>query len=362
MISGEIISSREAVARFTHRCHVCDTEVERGRRIVLIKTSLEEILAHPECCDVEGIPYEPFWDKLTATRYLARFGEHTFELMRDPGPRDPVLRPWWAIRDEIVFIGSSRTLAGAEELVRKEIVEKSLQGLVSKRSELYIDETFGPGRVARPDPDRIRLARSFIMAKAKEDTKASKKTTKDKGTTKAPAAADRNSMSDEERAAAVRGELQIRSTKGDKKQDALGATDESGRPAGRPLGVTTGLPILGAWCYVFQENEKRSKKWTDAQISEWMKKEFPGRNTPAFDHPHTCRRDYNLGKFTRGATPKTQSKRYDEKGNVLEVLRGRPSNGKTAKEANKEAKSSKASDPDLAPSKGKKSGKKLVMA
>ncbi len=57
-----------------------------------------------------------------------------------------------------------------------------------------------------------------------------------------------------------------------------------GRLNGHPIGVTTGLPILLAWCYIFQKNEKNAtdEKLTDEEISDWMKEEFPGRRTPDF--------------------------------------------------------------------------------
>lgn len=125
--------------------------------------------------------------------------------------------------------------------------------------------------------------------------------------------------SSEELADAIGGRLKPRELKGSKNQDSLTAATESGRPKGRPLGVTTGLPILLAWCYIFQTNEKAPKdqKYTDEEITKWMTKEFPGRSTPAFNHPGRARREYNEGKFTRGTPVVRQSKPYDKDGNVI---------------------------------------------
>lgn len=123
----------------------------------------------------------------------------------------------------------------------------------------------------------------------------------------------------EELADAIAGRLKPREQKGSKNQESLTAETESGRPKGRPLGVTTGLPILLGWCYIFQQNEKAPKeqRLTDEEISNWMKKEYPGRDTPAFDHPARARREYNEGKFTRGTAPVKPSRPYDKDGNVL---------------------------------------------
>lgn len=133
---------------------------------------------------------------------------------------------------------------------------------------------------------------------------------------------NRVSMDEDEIRAAVEGYLAVREERGTPDQEALTAKSGNGRNAGRPIGVTTGLPILGAWCFVFQQNEKAPNrafrngdrpgdgKMTDEQISAWMHDEFPGRESPAFDHPQGCRRDYNSGKFTKEFKPKTPSQRY----------------------------------------------------
>lgn len=162
--------------------------------------------------------------------------------------------------------------------------------------------------------------------KAKAPVKATPKAEEQEAPAK-PAKA-RIGMDEQEIENAVAGILEVRAEAGSEDQESLTTRDEKNRPKGRPLGVTTGLPILGAWCYIFQENEKAPErpnrtgrpgdgKMTDKQISDWMNNEFPGRNTPAFNHPAGCRLDYNRGRFTKSITPKLTSQRYDEAAEVI---------------------------------------------
>jgi hypothetical protein len=144
----------------------------------------------------------------------------------------------------------------------------------------------------------------------------------------------RVSASEEEIAAAVAGNLEPRETVGDKRQESLTAVSENGRAKGRPLGVTTGLPIMLCWCYVYQQNEKAAPKdkLSDEDISAFMKSEFPGREVGVFEvgGVQYCRRLYNSGRFTKGTQPKTQSHRYNAEGQVDDPTRG-GGNGKAPK-------------------------------
>ena len=89
--------------------------------------------------------------------------------------------------------------------------------------------------------------------------------------------------------------------------------------AGRAVGKTTGVGVEATWCVVFAQNEKCKKadRKTDAELTEQLKSEFPGRVTTVFDNIQPVRNKYNKGGLTKGEIPKTQSKRYDENGDVI---------------------------------------------
>ena len=88
--------------------------------------------------------------------------------------------------------------------------------------------------------------------------------------------------------------------------------------AGRPTGKTTGLGVQAAWAHCFKQNGnvKAGDRLTDAEITKWMNREFPGRNSAIFNAVTGVRRKYNLGGLTKGEIPKKQSVAYDEDGNV----------------------------------------------
>lgn len=120
--------------------------------------------------------------------------------------------------------------------------------------------------------------------------------------------------------AAIEGTLEPREVKGTTAQDGLGgAQDRRGSPIGRPIGLTTGLPIQMAWIYVFQCNEDNAKAgtpWTDEEISAWMKEEFPGRPNKTFDAVASARNACNKGTATRGIPLKHQFSRYNADGTI----------------------------------------------
>jgi hypothetical protein len=123
--------------------------------------------------------------------------------------------------------------------------------------------------------------------------------------------------------AAIRASLRPRRKPGSAKHPDLGRIGKNGMPVGRPLGVSTGLPIYMAICYVFQQNEKAKKrrKLTDYRIAEWLRHEFPGRGTAAWDRVQEMRKKYNAGAFTRGYVPKHPSHRYDSGGEITDPKR-----------------------------------------
>lgn len=251
--------------------------------------------------------------------------------------------------------------------------EKNLKkALAARAAEIYnMGSNRGSiGRVADEASDRGETAKEPVMAatasvpaKGKSFIKSAPnkgpapakgaaaksgggKTNPDAG---AKAKAPRTSASEEEIAAAIAGTLKARAEGGSKKQESLTALSENGRHKGRPIGVTTGLPILLAWCLAFQENSKtagQSKipglgRKSDEAITKFMKSEFPGRDTPAFDHPAICRNDYNKGRFTQNQIPKIVSERYGEDGSVVSN-RGTGASKSEPKAAAKAAPAAKA--------------------
>ena len=110
---------------------------------------------------------------------------------------------------------------------------------------------------------------------------------------------------------AIDGTLAKQHVLGDPDQDALLQVGAHHRPSGRPLGITTGLPITFAICYILQRNEQRIVKLTDDQITKWLLREFPGRNTKRFNAVQDSRRKFNTGRYTRRILPTIQSHRYD---------------------------------------------------
>lgn len=101
-----------------------------------------------------------------------------------------------------------------------------------------------------------------------------------------------------------------------KAKQAKKAKKKSHKKAGsnRPVGRTSGVGVTATWILVMQHNTKVSvaKRRTDAQITAYMKKEFPGRKT-AYSYPvQFIRNRYNKGAFTKGVVPKRQAVRHGE--------------------------------------------------
>lgn len=80
------------------------------------------------------------------------------------------------------------------------------------------------------------------------------------------------------------------------KKKTPGAPD---KPAAKPLGTSSGISLNGTWIKVFEDNEKRdeAERWTDKQISEFMKSEFPELDSVTFDRVTIARGRYNRGGF-----------------------------------------------------------------
>jgi hypothetical protein len=113
--------------------------------------------------------------------------------------------------------------------------------------------------------------------------------------------------------------------KAPKKKTAKKKTKRGNADVGkRPVGKTTMVGVQATWVWVFERNEKAKKrdKWTDERISEFMKSEFPGRESAVFDRIQAMRFKYNAGGMTGGVQPKVQSNRYDGDGEIIVVKRG----------------------------------------
>jgi hypothetical protein len=175
------------------------------------------------------------------------------------------------------------------------------------------------------------VAKTPVAKTPAKAVKAPAKTPKAAASAPAAEPKERMSATDEEVAAAVAGTLAPRKSKGSTDQDSLTSRSENDRPTGRPLGISTGLPIMMAMAYVLQQNEKapQNKKLTDEQIKEWFQSEFPGRDSKVHDNIQYCRRLYNAGRFTKGTPPKTPSNRFNEKGEIDNPTRG--GNGRAPK-------------------------------
>lgn len=101
-----------------------------------------------------------------------------------------------------------------------------------------------------------------------------------------------------------------------KARQAKKAKKKATKKAGgnRPVGRTSGVSVGATWVLVMQHNAKvaAAKRRTDAQITAYMKKEFPGRKT-AYSYPvQFIRNRYNKGALTKGVVPKRQAVRHGE--------------------------------------------------
>jgi len=74
-------------------------------------------------------------------------------------------------------------------------------------------------------------------------------------------------------------------------------------------GKTLHLNVSGTWAHLFKS--AASKKMTDAQITEFMMKEFPERKSETFKAVGHWRRIYNQGKMTEGKVPSPLSVAYE---------------------------------------------------
>lgn len=107
---------------------------------------------------------------------------------------------------------------------------------------------------------------------------------------------------------------------------AKAAAVKKNEPGKAAVGKTLALGVMATWAVLFADNEKRNgPKRTDEQITAFLNKEFPGRNSAVFGRVQSVRSAYNRGILTKGEIPKTPSVRWGKDGVRETVKRGRPS-------------------------------------
>lgn len=129
------------------------------------------------------------------------------------------------------------------------------------------------------------------------------------------------------------------------------------------VGRTTGLKLGEAFKHIFEWNEKqkRSKKWTDDQIAEWIQQEFPGRESRSMTNISGVRR----AMVRRG---EVISNRYDENGSVTwdceeyqDKRKGKTANKNAGRAPENKDKGSSKKDKDAGASSKKKTAKKRTV-
>lgn len=321
-------------------CPICHTQVDAGARCLVFwgrSPDAPEEFLHVICGTSKGLRWKPHKPE-SDPRLLTIDHEDLYWIYEDDYKGSPL----WSIYKNNLWLGDTRTYEDTHWMARFEIETQNLSSKKTKKGLANAHELVYnmPCVETLTKPDSLLAKEAFMPPTVVSSKPAAPKkpavATPKKPATAPPAAAApveaapeetkapkaRIGLSQDEVDQIVAGNVPSREVVGTADQESLGMTDAEGRPKGRPIGVTTGLPICAAWCAMFIWNEQRSggaddPKWTDEQISNWMKSEFPGRNTPAFDHPAGCRKDYNAGRFTKGVAPQVQSSQYDASGNVV---------------------------------------------
>jgi hypothetical protein len=359
--------AREAVARCPMKCELCLQEIGIDERCVYCwlgdDTSNDLEVFHQGCADMIEVHYlkmpRMVWRKGQYRTYqYATSGFHDYDIIYHKGGD-----LWCCFKDRLIFFTVTNaalrvnrfrdTAKGARSRANEQAwldtpneygnLESYKKSLAKRLRWFYIRRALRAAALAVRKDDEGLFAKEHIMAAARSSratpaaAQPAPAPSPVAAAEPAPAPApkkDRVSLSEEEIQQAIEGVLNPRDVQGTADQEGLTKLDERGRPAGRPIGINTGLPILGAWALAFQENEKLPAQnpqapteeesliaglghAPDSAITAFMKAEFPGRQTPAFDHPQGCRNDFNNGKFTKGMKPKWTSNRYDDNGTVV---------------------------------------------
>ena len=112
----------------------------------------------------------------------------------------------------------------------------------------------------------------------------------------------------------------------------MAAADSEKKKAAKPpavVGVTSGVSASATWIQVFERNEQADEKdrLADAQISEFMKSEFPGLDAVTFDRVEIARGKYNRGGFHKKGPkgqvmpPKVHSRAHGSEDAIGETTR-----------------------------------------
>ena len=247
-------------------------------------------------------------------------------------PQNHQLTCEWSGKSWFVWLNRTYCLAGDKnEFEDKRLALEGVEKWIAK-----FDETYGLGgkSVRTKDKDMatatVNKAGKATTAPAKTEANG---TEEEEPKKKAPPK-DPKSLTIEEIDAGIEGTLEMREKKGDTEQLGLSGAQGVRGPTGRPIGLITGLPIQGAWLYLFGENnhapEKPAKidqktglavpgsgKMTDEQLSAHMKADFPGRTNKTFDNVNGARRVQQVGQATGGKPLNYVSYMYDKDANVI---------------------------------------------
>lgn len=122
-------------------------------------------------------------------------------------------------------------------------------------------------------------------------------------------------------------------TEARKKLGIRNTSDPDRKPASIPKsrGQRMGMGIYSFWATLFATNERLPKfrRMTDTEIKRQVMKEYPNRSSvqrlaDGRDTVNYYRNLYNAGKLTGGIVPPIPSRRYSNKGLVLNGRSGRP--------------------------------------
>ena len=308
--------AREVVTFYQHTCPACGEVFDVGERMVLYWSSPGSIsYLHPACAEDAKVAYAELpalsWSKTGTGRIMAAHEGDEYEIRKEG-------KSWGLVKNDDIplYLGSSMLaaygIADLDAFMPNYMPPGFLSG-VALPGRAKPGAIAGKTNGSQEENSTMAVATKSASKKSdKKPAKAETKPVKEKAVTA--------SATEEEFQAAVNGTLKPRSEAGSRNQEALKAKSDDGKPSGRPLGITTGLPIRMYWILLAQRNEAapKNKKMTDEQIADALRKEYPGRDSAVFDAVQYVRRQFNAGVLTRGMKPKWTCYKYDAEGNRVE--------------------------------------------